>query len=217
MASGENDEREILSTGEVAALLAPYGVRLDDQQLSAIAAYTHLLIKWNQSVNLTAIEDPQEIIARHFGESIFAASVISGISGRLADAGTGAGFPGMPLKIAIPSIQLLLIEPNNKKCAFLTEAKRSLGLRDVELFRGRYEDTHGPGRELDFVCSRALGGYRELLRWARTALAPHGRVILWLGADDSLALSKTPGWTWQLPIPIPQSQRRLIQVGTPNL
>lgn len=212
-----NDRSDSLrpSVGEVACALAPYGVPLSDQQLWAIARYVALLIKWNQSINLTALEDPMEIVAKHFGESIFAASAHPGISGRLADVGTGAGFPGLPLKIAIPDLELFLIEPNNKKCAFLSEIKGTLGLDGVEVFRGRYEEIAASTQRFDFVCSRALGNYRNLLRWARTLLSPGGRVILWLGSDDSLIVSRTPGWAWQVAIPIPNSQRRILQVGSP--
>jgi 16S rRNA (guanine527-N7)-methyltransferase len=215
-ASSENANNDRLSTGEVAAALAPYRVVLSDQQLSAIACYVQLLIDWNESINLTAIENPAEIVAKHFGESIFAASAVHCISGRLADVGTGAGFPGLALKIAIPDLNVLLIEPNNKKCAFLTEVKRSLGLTGVEIFRGRYAEASHSVHGFDFVCSRALGNYRELLRWSRTSMNAHGRVILWLGTDDSVSIVKTAGWSWDVPIPIPHTQRRVIQVGTPT-
>jgi len=214
----ENDKQapSALSIGEVAAALSPYGVILADAQLYAIARYVHLLITWNQSVNLTALEDPMEIVAKHFGESIFAASVVPEIFGRLADVGTGAGLPGIPLKIALPDLILFLIEPNNKKCAFLTEVKGALGLTGTEIFRGRYEETTESEKGFDFICCRALGNYRHLLRWAKTALEPQGRVILWLGTDDSLVVGRTSGWTWEVPTPIPQSQRRVIQVGRPS-
>jgi 16S rRNA (guanine527-N7)-methyltransferase len=217
MANSSNTDNDRLSTGEVAVALAPYGVILTGQQLSAISCYVQLLITWNQSVNLTAIDNPMEIVARHFGESIFAASVVSGVSGRLADVGTGAGFPGMPLKIAFPEMNLLLIEPNHKKCAFLTEVKGALGLTGVEIFRGGYEEAGPSTQGLDFICSRALGNYRHLLRWAKAALNPQGRVILWLGTGDSLAIARTTGWRWSVPTPIPTSERRVIQVGAPTL
>src|SRR5579864_1965983 len=196
--SSEDTKNERLSTGEVAAALAPYRVVLSDQQLSAISRYVQLLSTWNESFNLTAIENPIEIVAKHFGESIFAVSAVPGISGRLADAGTGAGFPGLSLKIAIHDLDVLLIEPNNRKCAFLTEVKRELGLSGVETFRGRYDETNHSTHGLDFVCSRALGNYSDLLRWARTSLNPKGRVILWLGTDDSIAIAKTAGWSWDV-------------------
>ena len=216
MTTPESHQSDKLSTGEVAAALLHYGVALSDQQLSAIATYVHLLITWNESVNLTAIEDPAEIVAKHFGESIFAASSVEFTSGRLADAGTGAGFPGLALKIAFPDLNVLLIEPNNKKCAFLTEVKRSLGLTGVDIFRGRYQEIEKSIHGFDYVCSRALGNYRDLLRWARTSLNPGGRVVLWLGTDDSVAIAKTAGWSWSVPTPMPNSQRRVIQVGTPT-
>ena len=205
-----------LSLGEVAAALAPYGVVLGDEQLAAISRYVQMLISWNQSVNLTSLEDPMEIVAKHFGESIFAASVVQNISGRLADVGTGAGFPGIPLKIAFPDLILVLIEPNNKKCAFLNEVKVALRLAGVEILRARYEETTTEMQNFDFICSRALGNYRQLLRWARMALKPKGRVILWLGTEDSLAIGRTGGWRWDVPAPIPESRRRVIQVGTPD-
>src|SRR5262249_52581812 len=113
---------EPLSLIEISGVLAPFTgeIELSSQQLEQIQSYVELLIAWNRSVSLTAIEDRAEIVSRHFGESIFAASVIPIRNGRLADVGTGAGFPGVPLKIAHEELMVSLFEPNQKKCAFLT-------------------------------------------------------------------------------------------------
>src|SRR5262245_21872502 len=106
MTDSASNDAGPLSVGEVAAAIAPYGVVLSDEQLSSIARYVQLLLHWNKTVNLTAIEDPVEVVARHFGESIFVVSVIPYFFGRLADVGTGAGFPGMAIKIAAPHLRV---------------------------------------------------------------------------------------------------------------
>jgi 16S rRNA (guanine527-N7)-methyltransferase len=213
MASSDPD---LLPIGEVAIAMAPYAVPLSDEQLTAIAKYVQLLLRWNKATNLTAIEDPKEIVCSHFGESIFAISAVPDLDGRLADVGTGAGFPGMPLKIALPHLLLTLIEPNNKKCAFLNEVRGELHLSGVDVLRSRYEDVPGDLKPFHFVCSRAMGDHRRFLKWAGRALQPKGVVILWLGTEDSLIVSKTAGWMWGVPIPIPNSIRRVIQIGTPQ-
>ncbi len=129
----------MLSIPEIREFLLPYGVTLDDQTIEKVRTYLSLLLMWNKKISLTALEDPREIIQMHFGES-FAAINLGPILGRLADVGTGAGFPGLPLKLISPSIEAVLIEPNQKKCAFLHEVVRTLDLTDVEIFRGRFED-----------------------------------------------------------------------------
>jgi 16S rRNA (guanine527-N7)-methyltransferase len=213
------DPRPPLSLEQIALALSPFtaGVRISSEALGKIRAYIELLAVWNQSVSLTAIDDKLEIAARHFGESIFAASVVSLQSGRLADVGSGAGFPGLPLKIVSEGLNVVLLEPNLKKCAFLNEVTRELALKDVEISRSRYEDYRSSGSSFDFVCSRALGDYRRLLRWAKAVLAPCGRVILWLGEEDSILLGRTRAWSWDLPVRIPESSRRVLQVGRPIL
>jgi len=205
-----------LSLEQIASALSPFtgSIHISTEQAEKIRDYTELLIKWNKSIALTAIDDRLEIVSRHFGESIFALSAIPGLAGRLADVGAGAGFPGLPLKIARQGIKVVLLEPNLKKCAFLNEVTRALGLNDVEVSRSRYEEYQG-GALFDFVCARALGDYRRLLRWARGLLAPGGHVILWLGSEDSISISRTPGWSWDLPIQIPESRKRVIQIGRP--
>lgn len=215
MSDSEAKSEFALSGPEIAHSLAPFGIKLSDNQLASISRYAALLLRWNQSISLTTVEDPEEIIARHFGESIFAASLLPLDSGRLADVGTGAGFPGLALKIARPELLVTLIESNRKKCAFLAEVQRELHLTGVEIKRIRYEDSDIEPRSIDFLCARALGNYGSLLRWAKGVLSPAGRVALWVGLEDSVLISKTPGWSWDLPVSIPGSARRAILVGRP--
>ena len=205
-----------LSLAEIANSLAPYiTAPLADPQLAKIAAYLKLLKKWNQTIPLTSIEDDSEIVARHFGESIFAGRFLGLGTGRLADVGSGAGFPGLPLRIVFPSVRVTLIEPNLKKCAFLREVKEVLCLESMEIARSTYENLASPPESFDFIASRALGGYRRLLQWSRQALSGDGRVILWLGVDDSTSISHLEGWRWQLPVNIPESKRRVLLIGQP--
>jgi 16S rRNA (guanine527-N7)-methyltransferase len=212
-----NDQvSESLSLYEIARALSPFLTKpLADPQLVRISKYVALLKRWNQTIPLTSIEDDSEILVRHFGESIFAASLLAIDRGRLADVGSGAGFPGLPLKIAFPDLQVSLIEPNIKKCAFLREVQANLGLSGVEIVRTRYEDFPSAPDSFDFISSRALGGYKHLLLWSRTVLRPEGKVILWVGVEDSNLLSKANGWIWELPVNIPESRRRVVLIGKP--
>src|SRR5579864_3865478 len=139
-----------LSVDEVSRILLPYGGKaFTDSQLANFARYLEVLKRWNQTIPLTSIEDDPEIVSRHFGESIFAGSLLPLSRGRLADVGSGAGFPGLPLKIAFPELQITLLEPNIKKCAFLREVQSALGLPNVEVVRNRYEDLHVPPGSFD--------------------------------------------------------------------
>lgn len=215
MLTNENESAR-LSLQEISRALSPYvGRAVSDSQLITIAKYLELLKKWNQTVPLTSIEEDTEVVARHLGESMFAASLVPLDSGRLADVGSGAGFPGFPLKIASPELHITLIEPNIKKCAFLREVQGSLGMSGVEVVRSRYEDFAATTDSFDFVCSRALGGYRRLLQWSKSVLKAKGCVILWLGIEDSNLMARTKGWNWELPVSIPESRRRVILIGRP--
>jgi len=200
-----------ISIADIALALRPYIANpLAGAQLTCIARYLAMLKKWNKNIPLTAIEDGTEIVAQHFGESIFAGSVLPMGRGRLADVGSGAGFPGIPLKIAYPELHVTLIEPNVKKCAFLREVHTALGLSDVDVIRSRYEDFGAAPGKFDFICSRALGGYKRLLQWSKGVLKDEGNIVLWLGIDDSNLIARTKGWAWNLPTKIPESRRRVI-------
>lgn len=211
------EESKQLPFSEIAHALAPYlNKTLSGEQLTGIHRYLALLKKWNRTIPLTSIEDETEIVARHFGESMFARSALPMECGRLADVGTGAGFPGLPLRILAPELQVTLLEPNIKKCAFLREVQAALKLPGVEIVRSRYEDLVAAPQSFDFICSRALGGYKRLLQWSKIMLRPQGHVLLWLGVEDANATARTKGWLWALPARIPESRRRVLLVGAPQ-
>lgn len=185
-----------------------------DEQVLQIQQYINILLAWNDKINLTAIRDPLEILYRHFCESMFAGISVPIEHGRLADAGTGAGFPGLPLKILHPGLQVFLIESNLKKATFLAEVIRELGLREARVLVRRYEELHEEIAPLDYVCSRALGEYAKLLDWAHSDSLGAKQAVLWIGANDLAEIRKNLNWDWQEPVPVPNSLRRLILVGS---
>lgn len=205
----------ILSESLIASTLAAYGVEATSAQCQQVRTYISLLLKWNKSISLTTITEESEILKFHFGESVFALSAVRDLRGRLADVGSGAGFPGIPLLIFRDAIDLTLIDSNSKKCAFLSEVVREIGLRHCRVKRARFEDLEDFRGKLDGIVSRALGGYDGLLRWAQNALSATGRIALWLGEEDCRVISRHAEWQWENPSPIPGSKRRFILSGSP--
>ena len=130
---------EVLAEG--AACL---GIDLDGEQVERFRLYYSELAAWNETVNLTAVSGLEEVQARHFLDSLAVASALPATvldgSERLLDVGTGAGFPGLPLKLAYPRIDLTLLEATAKKTAFLVHVVKTLGLEGVEVVTGRAED-----------------------------------------------------------------------------
>jgi 16S rRNA (guanine527-N7)-methyltransferase len=209
------NEIRVPSAGVAADVLTRFGIALNDKQISQVQRYIACLVFWNQRVSLTSVTDVREILERHFAESLLGAPLIGSADGRLADVGTGPGFPGLALKIALPNLQVLLIERNTKKCAFLNEVIRFLDLANVSLFRGDYTSIPPTEAKFDYVTARAVSDHKDLLKWAAGRLAPSGLVLLWLGAQDSLKLTQSGGWHWDPPTLIPDSQRRVILTGRP--
>src|SRR5580698_9800537 len=118
-----------LPESTIATLLQPYLTRqatFPDALYPKLSTYLDLLLKWNTRTNLTAIRDPEEIVCRHFGESLFAAQHLDPAATTLLDFGSGAGFPGLPIALLRPEIQVTLAESQNKKATFLREVVRSL-------------------------------------------------------------------------------------------
>jgi len=203
-----------LSEEIIRRALRDFQITLSDMQVTCIQQYTRILRHWNEKLNLTAIKDPLEILHRHFCESMYAAVAVPINSGRLADIGSGPGFPGLPLKILRPELQLVLVESNIKKGTFLAEVIRELGLLNARVLISRYEELGEELAPLDFVCSRAVGEFGPFLDWAASDGVSAGRVILWIGGRDLDEARKSVQWDWQEPIPVPQSLRRYLLVGS---
>jgi 16S rRNA (guanine527-N7)-methyltransferase len=204
----------ILATETIRRALGKFQLALSDKQVLQIQQYMSILLIWNEKINLTAIQDPLEVLNRHFCECMYAASAVPLEHGRLADVGSGGGFPGLPLKIIRPELQVFLIESNVKKATFLAEVARELELRDTRVLVSRYEELGEEIAPLDFVCSRALGEFVPFLEWARSERVAAKQVILWIGARDLPEIQKVRTWEWHEPIAVPHSLRRLLLVGT---
>jgi len=203
-----------ITDDSIASNLREYGVAATPELCLAIQKYISILLRWNEKIALTAITDPLQIVRLHFGESMFAASTIPITEGRLADVGTGAGFPGLPLKLLLPSLDLILIESNTKKASFLSECIRELNLTGVEIYRGRFEDMQSKEHMFDYVAARALGGYWDIAKWSQRRLASGGYFVLWLGEKDAAEMQKAPSFNWRPPVPITGSYRRVLLIGT---
>jgi 16S rRNA (guanine527-N7)-methyltransferase len=206
-----------MDTARIAELLTPFAGQemLTPPLLQALQRYLDLLLLWNAKVNLTAVRDPEKIVTRHFGESLFAAQVL--LAGRsdaatpttLTDVGSGAGFPGLPMKLFDPSVELTLIESHNKRAIFLRDAVRHLGLDGVEVFCGRAEDW---GKTADLVTLRAVERFELVLPVAARLAAENGRLGLLIGAGQVSSAQNILGqqWDWSRPVPVPLSASRVV-------
>jgi|SRR5215831_3131882 len=201
------------SKSAVERALKEFQLAASEKQVLQIQQYIELLLRWNEKVNLTAIRDPLEILYRHFCESMFGAVAIPVEKCRLADVGSGGGFPGIPLKMIRPGLELFLVESNVKKATFLAEVVRELGLAGVRVLVSRYEELSEEIAPLDVICTRAVGDFGPFLAWASSPGISAEKVALWIGAEDAARVRETAGWTWKGPKAIPHSLRRFILVG----
>jgi 16S rRNA (guanine527-N7)-methyltransferase len=203
-----------LSPDVINKALREFQLQMSPEQVASIQRYKEMLLAWNEKVNLTAIRDPLEVLYRHFCESMYATAAVPLGTGRLADVGSGGGFPGLALKVARPELQVFLIESNVKKATFLAEVVRELGLADTRVLVGRYEELGDEIAPLDFVCSRALGEFDKFLGWARSEGVAASQAILWIGGRDIDEVKKIGGWTWRESISVPHSLQRFLLVGS---
>src|SRR5271154_7221431 len=192
-----------LSESQIAALLSPY-LTPPTAILPPLSAYLDLLFKWNARTNLTAIRDPEEIVRRHFGESLFAGLHISAETKTLLDFGSGAGFPGLPIALVHPGIQVTLAESQNKKATFLREAVRTLNLPNVEVWAARAETLPG-ARLFHTVTLRAVDSMESALLAARERIVPGGQVVLLTTTAQTPSGGRT--------IPIPNSQSGVLYLS----
>jgi 16S rRNA (guanine527-N7)-methyltransferase len=210
----------------IAQLLKPFlgEYILSTDQLQNISTYIDILQRWNARINLTAIRDPDEIVTRHFGESFFAArhlfpsssahSASSAVKAlEVADIGSGAGFPGIPIKLWAREISLTLIESNHKKATFLREVTRALTLTDIDIQNARAESL--TGKSFDVVTLRAVEHFESTLPIAAGLLNPNGRLALLIGSSQvPTAQAILPSGTWHEPMFVPSSNSRIVLVGS---
>ena len=230
-----------MQSDRISELLHPFlPVPLTESQLHDISTYIDILLRWNARINLTAVRQPEEIVTRHFGESLFAARHLfphtapdnapvgesnprppqpsaafelfgENHSTRLIDIGSGAGFPGLPIKIWSPHTHVTLIESNHKKATFLREVSRALTLTDVDVFGGRAEDFRASA---DLVTLRAVERFEHVLPIAANLVARPGRLALLIVRRQVNSLGRlAPTFQWSEPVPIPLSEDRILLIG----
>lgn len=184
---------------------------LDAPTVAQLETFLLLLLRWNARINLTAVRKPEEIVRRHFAESIFAAKQIPQRAKTLLDYGSGGGFPGIPIAICRPEIAVTLAESQSKKAAFLREAVRTLGLK-AEVWPARVEEME-PGRVFDAVTLRAVDKMAVASKSGAERLAPRGWIAVFTTRKAEAALEEIPGIRWDGALEIPGSQQEVLRTG----
>jgi 16S rRNA (guanine527-N7)-methyltransferase len=184
--------------------LAEVGVHASPTQLEQFRTHFDLLMRWNARMNLTSVRDPEGVLRRHFAESAYLTQAVRLGSGTLVDIGSGAGFPGIPVKILSPRTKVILVEAVQKKAAFLKEVAREIGLPGLEIFAGRFEDMKD--LTADWVTMRAVKLDERLMETIQRSV-PRGTCAMFLGEADAAQVSGAKVH------PIPGSDRRVIVVG----
>jgi 16S rRNA (guanine527-N7)-methyltransferase len=185
----DNSLSENLSKGA-----AEIGVCLGPPELALFAAYHREILLWNRRINLISDRSSQEIVIRHFLDSLTPAPFLDRPKGALIDLGSGGGFPGIPLRIALPGLRVTLVEASRKKSSFLSHIVRTLCLGGVQVVRERIEVlTAGEtlAGSFDMLISRAAFKLPELVRLASFFLKPGGQLIAMKGADLQEEMAET--------------------------
>lgn len=179
---------------------AQLGVTLDARQRAQLLTLVHELADWSTRFNLTAIREPADIVTKHLLDSL---TVLPHLSGQaVADVGSGAGFPGLPLAIASPGRSFTLIEATGKKVRFIEHATRHLGLANVAVVHSRAE-TWKPPKLFDSVVARALASLADFVRFAGHLVAPRGQLLAMKGRLPEEELRALPrGWRVVQAVPL---------------
>jgi 16S rRNA (guanine527-N7)-methyltransferase len=170
------------------------GVALDESMAQRLLQLLDELGQWNRAYNLTAIEGREAMVITHLLDSLAAHADLAGE--RIADLGTGAGFPGLPLAIANPQRQFTLIDATAKKVRFVAHAVRTLGLANVQVVQARAEAMH-PEQPFDMILARAVGSLAELTQLAQPLARPGTRLLAYKGRRPEAELASLPAG-WQL-------------------
>ncbi|MFF3925182.1 16S rRNA (guanine(527)-N(7))-methyltransferase RsmG [Paenibacillus lactis] len=169
--------------------LQQQGIAIDDRQLHQFEQYYELLVEWNEKMNLTGITERDQVYTKHFYDSLTLAFYVKmPVIGNMADIGSGAGFPGIPLKIAFPHLKLTIVDSLNKRITFLKHVVETLGLEQVELIHGRAEEVarkQGYRDGFDLVTARAVARMAVLNEFCLPFTKVGGRFAAMKGSDPS--------------------------------
>lgn len=197
------------------------GISVTDDEIIKLEKYADLLKEWNEKINLTAITEKNEVFLKHFYDSLTLVKItnLSKIDS-LCDLGTGAGFPGIVIKIFFPQLKLTLVDALNKRIKFLDIIVKELGLKDVTLVHARAEEYGRDHREcFDVVTARALSSFPILLEYGVPLLKVNGHLIAMRGLDDSSdginalkVLNSKINKILEFKLPFEESNRTLVDI-----
>lgn len=175
---------------QLAGGLSAMGLALPPEARARLLAYVQLIAKWNRVHNLTAVREPEQMIALHLLDSL---SVLPHLDAAktLLDVGTGAGLPGIPLAIARPDLRVTLLDSSHKKTTFLTQAKSELGLDNVEIACERVEQWK-PAHAFDAVVSRAFSDLADFVAQSKHLVTPGGLMLAMKGVHPFDEIAKVP-------------------------
>lgn len=188
------------------------GLDLPEEQRQRLIGFLTLLLRWNRTYNLTAVRDPEAAVTRHLLDSLAVLPYLTGSP--VLDLGSGAGLPGIPLAIAVPSHRFVLLDGNGKKIRFVRQAALELGLSGVEAVQARME-SYRPQQKFATIISRAVAELETLWRAAEPLLATPGRVLLMKGRRpeaELAALSAPNPQCHRLSVPGLEAERHLIEI-----
>jgi 16S rRNA (guanine527-N7)-methyltransferase len=162
-------------------------VELSDDQQTRLMSFVELLVKWNRVYNLTAVRDPVQMLHRHILDSLSVLPYLTGT--RIIDIGAGAGIPGIPLAIAQPGNQFVLVDSNRKKTRFMQQVKTDLALGNIEVFHSRVENFQ-PEQLFDSVISRAFTSLKQMAQWSSHLVKQEGVLYAMKGSYPEQEISE---------------------------
>jgi len=220
-AAGSRPDADV-AVSELAGLAGELGATLDATQSARLLRFADLMLRWNRVHNLTSIAHRAQVLSHHLLDSLAVAPTLlelaAGRGLRVLDVGAGAGFPGVPLAVALPALRFTLLDKVEKKVAFLNQAKGELSLENVEVVHSRVESYSAA--EFDVILARAFSSLADLVRLSRHLLAPHGHWCALKGTvphDEIDALEQAQlgvriGRTVKLRVPRLNAERHLILI-----
>ena len=180
-----------MTQGRLQQGVAAMGLGLDEAHLQKISAYATLLQKWNKTYNLTAVRDAEGILSLHLLDSLSVLPHLESAPFRLLDIGSGGGLPGIPIAIARPDLDIMLLDSNSKKSAFQQQAVIELGLRNVTVVNARVEH-YQPAQPFGRIISRAFSELADFVTLSRPLLAGGGRWLAMKGVFPQEEIARLP-------------------------